>query len=417
MHRFVKKKEIIKGFADAMNLISPEVQDHHEKVAYISYQLADIMGMKEEEKQLALFGALLHDIGGVLQQGEISLIDLELNARQVALMGAEILQMYAFTQPYAGAVEYSQTPWERWKREPQEMKLPQQLGAIVHLADVISLLFSGEGSALNQAAAVKECIKNMGTDEFSPDVMDAFEALSEREAVWLDVLYRPQSFLDYIVDDYCFTLDETLELTDFMSKIIDFRSPFTAMHSAGVAETAVCLAELLGMSEEECKTMKIAGYLHDLGKLKIPDSILEKPGKLTEEEFNIMKEHAYYSYILLSEVEGFEKIAVWAAWHHEKLNGKGYPFHLKPDEIPLGARIMTVADIFSAITEDRPYRRGMEAEQVIRILKEDVESGALSGPLVSLLIDNYDMINRRRDQVSRIASRKYQEALGGRDPE
>ena len=253
-----------------------------------------------------------------------------------------------------------------------------------------------------------------GENEFCPEVLESFETLCKRESVWMDVMYRPQLFLELIQDNRWVTLDETVKLTEFMSKIIDFRSPFTAMHSAGVAATAVALAELLGMSSDECKMMRIAGYVHDIGKLKIPDEILEKPGKLTDEEFNIMKEHAYYTWILLKDVKGFEQIAPWAAFHHEKLNGNGYPFHLTEGELHLGSRIMTIADIFSAITEDRPYRKSMEKEKVIAILLEDTGRGLLSESLVDLLIDHYDSINARRDAESKAASKKYQESLSNR---
>ena len=157
--------------------------------------------------------------------------------------------------------------------------------------------------------------------------------------------------------------------------------------------------------------MRIAGYLHDIGKLKIPNEVLEKPGKLTEAEFNVIKEHAYYTWLLLKDVNGFGQIADWASLHHEKLNGNGYPFHLKGEQLPLGARIMTVADIFSALTEDRPYRKSMEKEQVIAILREDAQRELLSQRLVELLIGHYDPINAQRDTESKAASRKYQESL------
>ena len=154
------------------------------------------------------------------------------------------------------------------------------------------------------------------------------------------------------------SLDKTVELTVVLSRIIDYRSAFTAMHSAGVAASATALARLSGMDEDECKMMRIAGLLHDIGKLKVPRAILEKPGKLTEEEFNIVKEHPYYTRLNMMNLEGFEKIANWAAFHHEKLNGKGYPFHLDASSLDTGARIMAVADIFSAITEVRPCAPG-----------------------------------------------------------
>lgn len=124
-----------------------------------------------------------------------------------------------------------------------------------------------------------------------------------------------------------------------------------------------------------------------------------------------MKEHAYYSWIILKDIQGFEQIAPWAALHHEKLNGNGYPFHFPGSELTLGSRIMTVADIFSALTEDRPYRRSMDKEKVMDILSEDARNGLLSEPVVALLNSHYDAINERRDKESKAASKKYQESL------
>jgi HD-GYP domain-containing protein (c-di-GMP phosphodiesterase class II) len=194
----------------------------------------------------------------------------------------------------------------------------------------------------------------------------------------------------------------------FAARIIDFRSSYTAMHSSGVAATAVRLAEIMGMSANECKKMMIAGYLHDIGKLKVPKSILEKNEKLTDEEFNVVKEYAYYTHLLLKDIEGFEEISRCAALHHEKLNGYGYPFHLSKDQIPMGARIISLADIFSAVAEIRPYRTGMSKEDVIRILLDNVERGAMFSYLVELLITNYDEIQSIRDAtVSGEGARYY----------
>ena len=405
------RRDILMGFARAMNLISPEVENHHEKVSCLAYHLAETMGMNEQQRTLALFGGLLHDIGGILKPGSISLEELESSAGQAAAAGAALLRAYPVTLPFASAVHDCQTPWQRLKKLHTALKAPQRLGQIIHLADAVTLLMTGEESALNQAAQVKEIILCGGREEFSPEVLKAYEALCGHEAVWLDLMYRPQAFLELLPGDRPVTLDETVHLTEFMSKIVDFRSPFTAMHSAGVAAAAAALAELSGMSEDECKMMRIAGYLHDIGKLRIPNELLEKPGKLTDAEFNAIKEHAYHTWLLLKDVSGFEQIAAWASLHHEKLNGTGYPFHRAQGEIPLGARIMTVADIFSALTEDRPYRKRMEKETVLSILREDAQQGLLSPRIVALLAEHYDAINEQRDVESRAASRKYQESL------
>ena len=160
--------------------------------------------------------------------------------------------------------------------------------------------------------------------------------------------------------------------------------------------------------------MRIAGLLHDIGKLKVPRAILEKPGKLTEEEFNIVKEHPYYTRLNMMNLEGFEKIANWAAFHHEKLNGKGYPFHLDASSLDTGARIMAVADIFSAITEVRPYRAGMNREQAMAVLQGNVRDGGIDGDLVALLSDHFDEIDALRETAARSEGKRYYQSLNKR---
>ena len=416
IRRFTTKKDILAGFAGAMNLISPEVENHHEKVAYLSYRLAEMMELPEKQRQLAFLGGLMHDIGGILQRDGVSLLELERHAGEISGAGAMILRGFSLTQPFSAVVEESQTPWRRLKAAAGGLKAPQRLGQIVHLADVITLLLKDTEPVLNQLPCIREAILGTGDREFNPEVLAAFDRLCGVEAAWLDVLYRPQLFLDMLTEDRAFSLEETVKLTAFMSRIIDFRSPFTAMHSAGVAAAAVSLAELSGMSEDECSMMRIAGYLHDIGKLKVPNELLEKPGKLTEPEFNVVKEHAYFTWLLLKDIRGFEQIALWASQHHEKLSGGGYPFHLTRGELSLGSRIMAVADVFSAVAEDRPYRPGMSRERAAGVLREDAERGLLSRPVVELLLENYEMIDRRRSRESLAASRRYRETLrGGRE--
>ena len=411
IQQFTTKRDVLGAFANAMNLISPDVGNHHEKVAYIAYRIAEEMGMTEQQRMLALSGGLLHDVGGVLKRGDFSLADLEMSAGQIARTGAGLLRAFAATTPYADVVYDSQTPWERLRQIRKNLRTPALIGQIVHLADAVSLMLGDSLTVLSQIGQVREMVRCGGDREFSPDVLAAFESLCGKESVWMDVMYRPQYFLDLITDNRWISLDEAVELTDLMSKIVDFRSPFTAMHSAGVAATASALAELIGMSDDECKMMRIAGYLHDIGKLRIPNEILEKPGKLTPEEFSVMKEHAYFTWIILKDVRGFDRIMKWAAFHHEKLNGNGYPFHLQGSELVLGSRIMMVADIFSALTEVRPYRGSMEKDGVLGILGRDAKDGLISDIVVRLLADHYEEINERRETESRAASRKYQESV------
>ena len=193
------------------------------------------------------------------------------------------------------------------------------------------------------------------------------------------------------------------------SYVMDLVSGEVQDHHKKVAYLSYRLAEDMGMPPHACRLSLIGGLLHDIGKLKIPKEILEKPGKLTDDEFDIIKEHPYFTWKILKHIEGLDQIMEWAAFHHEKLNGRGYPFHLESGRIHLGARILAVADIFSAITEDRPYRKGMAKEQALEVLWGDAARGAISSGIVELLAENYDLVNAAREEASQDAGRRYRE--------
>jgi HD-GYP domain-containing protein (c-di-GMP phosphodiesterase class II) len=155
--------------------------------------------------------------------------------------------------------------------------------------------------------------------------------------------------------------------------------------------------------------MGVAGNLHDLGKLAIPNSILEKPGGLNKEETAIMKSHTYYTYFVINTIGGgLKQIAEWAAYHHEKLDGSGYPFHCGADELSTGARILMVADIFTALAEDRPYRQGMTREGVGQILQQYADRSLLDGRMVHLVRENYGEIHAQMAEKQAIAREFYE---------
>ena len=174
---------------------------------------------------------------------------------------------------------------------------------------------------ISQINRIRENIKGKRDTIFVPEQVDAFLDISQEEALWLELTNQP--FASGIPDDLSLetlklTLDEVVDLTGVFARIIDFRSPFTARHSAGVAATAEKLAELAGFSLDECKMMNIAGNLHDIGKLAVPREIIEKQEKLEPAEFDIIRSHTFYTYNLLSSIRGFEVINQWASYHHAR---------------------------------------------------------------------------------------------------
>ena len=141
----------------------------------------------------------------------------------------------------------------------------------------------------------------------------------------------------------------------------------------------------MNQPELECRKIEIAGYLHDIGKVYIPLAILEKQGELNDKELLQVREHSYMTGEILSAFSELGDIVNWAANHHEKLDGSGYPLHLSGDYLQLADRIIAIADIFTALTEDRPYRPGMSRQQALRLIECDVTNGALDKDVYRVL--------------------------------
>ncbi|MPN20421.1 3'3'-cGAMP-specific phosphodiesterase 1 [bioreactor metagenome] len=184
------------------------------------------------------------------------------------------------------------------------------------------------------------------------------------------------------------SIDEVINIAEIFAAVIDNTSRFTARHSRSVSIAAQFMAQNKGYSTEEVKMMRVAGLLHDLGKLAVPNEILEKPGKLTADEFTIIKQHPYYTYRILEQIDGFATIAEWAAFHHETPDGAGYPFRIANQSLKLGSRIVAVADVFAALTEDRPYRPQMQWSKVEKIMCSMVANRKLDANIVADLFSN-----------------------------
>lgn len=161
--------------------------------------------------------------------------------------------------------------------------------------------------------------------------------------------------------------------------------------------------------------MMIAGYLHDIGKLAVPAGIIEKPAELSWEEWNIIKSHPYHTARLLGGVENFDRITSWAASHHEKLNGNGYPFHYNEESLGTGERIMAVSDVFTALMEDRPYRRGLEAGEALEILDRMADQHDLDGGILATLKEYWPEMDRARIEAEEETAKDYADFISGID--
>jgi HD-GYP domain-containing protein (c-di-GMP phosphodiesterase class II) len=169
---------------------------------------------------------------------------------------------------------------------------------------------------------------------------------------------------------------------EFIIRIIDYKSEFTREHSLGIAEKAWYMGGYYGYDSTARSCFYLAAALHDLGKLATPTDILEKKGKLTDEEFQIIMKHVYHTWRLLKDIPGFEQICTWASNHHEKLDGSGYSFGKKAEELDFNSRLLACIDIYQAVSEPRPYHPARTHEDTMAVLYDMAGKGQIDGQIV-----------------------------------
>ncbi|MDQ7092930.1 HD domain-containing protein [Desulfosporosinus sp. PR] len=387
--------EIFCSFSKALDLSLYGISNHHKTVALISKAIADELNMPEEEQRLIFYSALVHDAGMAPEEELRDILPFEdINSFDHCQRGYEIFCHSKLTDKVAMIILHHH---DRWKAVNASGLCESSIALasnIIYLADRVSVLTeNSKGYILNLREDILNTISQKSGTVFNPAVVEAFQKTSKKESFWLDI--QSEFLMEFVQSrrprHYMrISVEELVDLVKCFSRIIDNKSHFTRNHSRRVALVVEFLAQKVGFSDSELSLIKIAGYLHDLGKISIPNSILDKPAKLTREEAAIVRRHTYYSYYLLKTITGFENVAAWGAHHHERLDGSGYPFHLTKDELPLGSRLMAVADIFTALTEDRPYRQGVNKQECLAILNKLVAAQAISEQGVNLVKEHYE---------------------------
>ena len=226
---------------------------------------------------------------------------------------------------------------------------------------------------------------------FHPELVEIFLKLSESEAFWLSLeKVRNTGYASFYIAQNLIQEIEFENLKSIVllfSQIVDAKSTYTVKHSDGVANLSRYLGGLFKLSERTCEMLELTGLLHDLGKLRIPDNILDKPGELTQSESLIVQRHSFETYDILKNIKGFEDISKWAAQHHERIDGSGYPYRINAQNLSIEAKIIAVADVFQALTQKRPYRDKFPPEDISSILKKQMNESKLDKDVV-LMVEN-----------------------------
>lgn len=306
--------------------------------------------------------------------GRIALTQHRNNAEMIALRcerGADIVEKLGLSNETVQAIRSIDEHWDG-SGYPDRLRgadipmLSRILGVAQHL-DVLA-------SERDQVAAIQE-LHERSNRWFDPTLVHVVNTLDNRDALWTQCLVSDGAevarrlVLELEPTENGFVQQSDVDhICEAFADIVDAKSPFTYRHSIGVAEVATSMARVLQLAPDRVQLVRRAALLHDLGKLAVPNTILDKAEHLTSEEWEVVVQHPRLTREILSRIESFGELAEVAGAHHEKLDGSGYPDGLTAQQLSLESRIVAVADVYQALIERRPYRPGMSHAEAMVVL-------------------------------------------------
>lgn len=359
------------------------VTNHGRRVAYIASRTGQKMKMTDEELFDLISYSLLHDNGVtkslLMLQGPKNYIKAELTNRH-CVEGEKNIVFFPFFVTIPNVILYHHEQYDGsgfFGVTGEDIPLYSR---IIALADYIAIAYSENKSTHEIIHSIK-----FSKQQFDPGLRDIFYELSQNVEFWLNM---NDTFVNMALHkmvphvDREFNYRDLRSVSQIFSNIIDDKSPFTGTHSRGISEKTGLLCKYYGYKEESYWKMRIAADLHDLGKIMIPNDILDKPSGLNQHEIEIIQSHTFYTRKALEMITGFEEIADWAASHHEKLNGKGYPYGFDKSRLDFKSRLLACVDIYQALTEERPYRHALSHNKAVGILRSMANQGLIDAAIV-----------------------------------
>lgn len=388
--------------ARALDYVGVDDISHGRRVGLMCHRVAHRLEWDQHRRHQALLAGMIHDCGVSSTEVHQKLVDeVEWDgAEEHCERGVEFLKLVPLFEPYQVPILYHHT---RWKNLPPSLSAEDaDLANLLFLMDRIDVfraeLVAAQESPIHLAhfrdRLIGKVAPFVGT-LFDPKLFAAACEAMDRESFWIEL---EAEFLDAAILETLNDVDHRVDLvfSDIMglgqmiSQVVDAKSPFTHEHSVCVAELVYEVSGLAGLDYRRRLMLRLAALLHDTGKLRTPDYILEKPTELTAGERDQMLRHPLDSKLVLASLFPRTPIARWAAEHHEKLNGCGYPFGRSGAEIDLETRILTISDIFQALSQDRPYRRSLLLPQVIAIMQAMEERGEIDSDIFALFLKHAD---------------------------
>jgi len=406
----VRLGDLVFAVSAALDLVSPAVVDHHLRVARLARAIARQLDLPVAAQGEILLAAALHDAGAFSLRERLNIMRFEVQRpEEHAESGYRLLRAFPHFERAADIVRFHHLPWEHRRGEVCRGHAVPLGSHVLHLADRVSVLPVDWSRSAGLGREELEAVTAGSGSRFVPELVEALLEAARSPGFPREI--GAHGDVDLREDPALGAA--TLSESDFRSlarlfwHLVDYRSKFTATHTSGVAAVAAFLAPLAGVTGAAGRRVAIAAGLHDLGKLAVPSETLDKEQPLTRDERTALRDHPLHGWRILGRIPGMEQINTWASYHHERLDGSGYPFHVPGGMIPLESRIIAVSDVFTALTEERPYRRGMSAREAVDILGDMADGGAIDPDVVGFMAANREQAGFVRRQAQEGESDRY----------
>ena len=393
MNKGLNIANVLKTVNSAYERFDKDACLHSLQVAYLTLKICKNLDIDEDTKNSLVIAAYFHDFSAEKTNMCDSLDKYEKGnaVKEHCILG---YLLFKFLLPKSDICKFILYHHNTYDVDYIINNIENPLESnIIKLADDISIY-----NIFNEQASVNDVIDflNERSYMYNPNYLNRFLDTNAKMAIenvlnesYKENFWKEVDLLNYKV----ITIEDIIVCLAF---IIDCKCDITNFHSLSVSNTSCMLGKYFNLSENEYYNLKIGSLLHDIGKIAIPNEILKKEGPLTKAEFEIMKQHAVYTYEILSNLK-HKHILNIASNHHEKLNGKGYPRGLS--DLTLSEKIVAVADIFVALIQKRSYKDGFSKDKVIEILSNCANKGEIDGEVVKKVIENYDYLEKMNNQL------------------
>ena len=421
----VRLSEVLAGLSHALDLTEGQRPGHAVRTCLIGMRLAEPFGLSAEDRNSLFYALLMKDLGCSSNAARFAALfgqnDHDLKADLKTIDWSHALESFRFVARNAapghfwlrriwqflgvlargpeGARDVVRTRCERGADIAHLLELPDAtadairaldehwdgrgqpyglrgeaiplFGRVLGLAQAFEVFFTTYGvtDAFDMVAARRG-------SWFDPDLVDALRGTRVDTQFWSGITEGTSVddvFLFEPADRVAMATDERLDrVAEAFARVIDAKSPWTYEHSNGVADLSVAIAQQLGFTPRAIREIRLAALLHDIGKLAVSNLILDKPGKLSDDELGVIRRHPAHTAAILELVSCFQPVSEMACSHHERLDGRGYHRGIGADSLTQPARILCVADIADALRSSRPYRAGLAPERVLEIMSQDV---------------------------------------------